>query len=45
LRTVSGVNDVTGDVDTKQVAVAYEDETVPGRVEAILEEIGYPPAS
>ena len=44
LRTVSGVKDVTGDLETKQVAVGYEDETVPGRVEKMLEEIGYPAA-
>lgn len=45
LRTVSGVTDVVGDLDTKQVAVVYEDEGVLGRVESMLEEIGYPAAS
>jgi copper chaperone CopZ len=45
LRTISGVKDVTGDVETKQVAVGYEGDTVPGRVERMLEEIGYPAAA
>jgi copper chaperone len=45
LRTVSGVQDVVGDVDTKQVAVGYEDESVLPRVEEMLKEIGYPAAS
>jgi copper chaperone len=45
LRTVSGVKDVVGDVDTKQVAVGYEDESVLPRVEEMLKEIGYPAAS
>jgi copper chaperone len=45
LRTVSGVKDVVGDLKTKQVAVGYEDESVLGRVEEMLEEIGYPAAN
>jgi copper chaperone len=44
LSTISGVKDVTGDLETKQVAVSYEDETVTGRVEKMLEAIGYPAA-
>jgi copper chaperone CopZ len=45
LRTISGVKDVTGDVETKQVAVGYEVDTVLGEVEKMLEEIGYPAAA
>jgi copper chaperone len=45
LRAVAGVDDVKADLETKRVTVAYDDETVPGRVEAMLEEIGYPAAS
>jgi copper chaperone len=44
LRTVSGVQDVVGDLNTKQVAVGYEDESVLPRVEEMLKEIGYPAA-
>ncbi len=39
-----GVEEVSGDLVTKQVTVAYEDEAVLARVEEALEEIGYPPA-
>jgi copper chaperone len=45
LRTVSGVKDVVGDLNTKQVAVGYEDESVLPRVEEMLKEIGYPAAN
>jgi copper chaperone len=45
LRTISGVKDVTGDLETKQVAVGYEEEAVLNRVEKMLEEIGYPAAA
>jgi len=39
---VAGVQDVTGNVDRKEVTVVYDDEAAPVRVEKLLEEIGYP---
>jgi copper chaperone len=45
LSAVSGVKDVVGDLNTKQVAVGYEDESVLPRVEEMLKEIGYPAAN
>jgi copper chaperone CopZ len=42
LGSVEGVRSVQGDLPTKQVTVSYDDETVPERVEKVLQEIGYP---
>ena len=42
---VSGVEDVTGNADTKEVTVVYDDEGVLLQVEKLLEEIGYPAAN
>ena len=39
---VAGVQDVTGNVDSKEVTVAYDDEAALVRVEKLLEGIGYP---
>ncbi len=39
---VAGVQDVTGNVDSKEVTVAYDDEAALVQVEKLLEEIGYP---
>lgn len=39
---VAGVQDVTGNVDSKEVTVEYDDEAALVRVEKLLEEIGYP---
>ena len=39
---VAGVQGVTGNVDSKKVTVAYDDEAALVRVEKLLEEIGYP---
>lgn len=39
---VAGVQGVTGNVDSKEVTVAYDDEAALVRVEKLLEEIGYP---
>jgi copper chaperone len=44
LGSVEGVQSVKGDLATKQVTVSYDDEAVPGRVEQVLQEIGYPAA-
>lgn len=39
---VSGVEEVKGDVESKEVTVSYTGEAVLSRVEEVLEEIGYP---
>ena len=39
---VAGVQDVTGNVDSKEVTVVYDDEAALVRVEKLLEEIRYP---
>jgi len=39
---VAGVQDVTGNVDSKEVTVVYDDEAALLRVEKLLKEIGYP---
>jgi copper chaperone CopZ len=39
---VAGVQDVTGNVDSNEVTVEYDDEAALVRVEKLLEEIGYP---
>ncbi len=44
LGSVEGVRSVLGDLATKQVTVSYDDEAVLGRVEQVLQEIGYPAA-
>ena len=45
LGAVPGVVRVKGDVDTKQVTVVCQDEGALPQVEALLKEIGYPPAA
>ena len=45
LAGVPGVNEVQASLDSKQVTVQFDDETVPSRVEDTLEEIGYPAAA
>jgi copper chaperone len=42
VKEVAGVESVSADLETRQVSVAYEDEAVLARVEALLKEIGYP---
>jgi len=44
LGAVPGVESVKGDLSAKQVAIAYDVESVLPRVEEVLQEIGYPPA-
>jgi copper chaperone CopZ len=42
LAEVPGVEKVQASLDSKQVTVHFDDETVPSRVEDALTEIGYP---
>ena len=44
LGSVQGVQSVKGDLPSKQVTVSYDNEGVLGRVEELLQEIGYPAA-
>lgn len=39
---VAGVQNVTGNVDSKEVTVVYDEEAALVRLEKLLEEIGYP---
>ena len=42
---LAGVGSVDVDVDSKQAAVTYGPPATPAEIEALLDEIGYPPES
>ena len=42
---MAGVSSVEVDVDAKQAAITYGAPATPAEIEALLEEIGYPPES